>query len=442
MGHSSRKTKSPEEAAEKYTQTSEFMSSHPRSYDARRSPRHALRVTNLVFVILLLCVEIGLYIPSPDPLALRHLLLALVLMGLTVALNWNIFPVAMVYMAVWSVITVLPTFNGNAFLTGFLFCIAVVIVNCTLRQMLWSFVVPAIAFTATFIAVQQQYGIIDVAGVKDELVVLALNIVVAALAGLVIRFAVQTQEGRAQAAELRLARSEADRLNRDILLAGQMHDNLTNDLTTILTLAYAHTHGPENDPSGDWKRVSQSADHALATAHNAIDVLRGHGENMASFACQSNVFSSFDPEISDEDNSDLCGVLEDAARKAAEELNDLGFPGSVNIDRASLPSSVDPAVHDEVVRLVREICANVRRHGSKDGDWSLRISADPEEKTLIIVGMNTVDGNRPVIGRSGRGLELHARTIARLGGRLTTHLDDGIWTIRAVIPYQKPGRTD
>ncbi len=237
-------------------------------------------------------------------------------------------------------------------------------------------------------------------------------------------------------------------------------------------------HGVDDDPSGDWNRVSQSADHVLSTAHNAIDALSDHGENKgntASFARHSNVSAPPDTEISDEGNSDLCGVFENITQKAAEELNGLGFSGSVNIDPTGLPSSVDPAARDEAIRLVREICANVRRHGSKDGDWSLairgenirsknlsrqadsgreirgraseqldgnvqhaadRVGTGFSGQTLVIVGMNTIDDDHPVIGPSGRGLQLHRQTLARLGGTLTTSSDDGIWTIRAVIPVQ------
>ena len=471
-------------------------SRRPRQKRQWTAPRRAL----LAVTLFLLCVEIGLYTSSPDTLAAGHLVPALMLMGLTLALNWNIFPVAMLYMTIWAVMALTPTANGNPFMPAFLLCVVVVILNCTVRQMLWSFLVPAIAFTIMLIADQQRFRLFSVSGIGDEFVTLALNIALAALAGLSIRFALKAQEARAQKAELRLARAEADRLSRDILLAGQMHDNLTNDLTTILTLAYAHTHGTDDDPSGDWDRVSQSADHALSTAHKAIDVLRGHGENrgnVASFARHSSASASSGTEISDLDNSDLCGVaagnpdmgdgtgtgngrgdsfplmLENVAQKEAGGLSTLGFSGSVNIDPVSLPGSVSPAVRDEAVRLVREICANVRRHGSKDGDWSLSIRGEnirgknPGRQTnsgqeisgravgqsdgnvrhaadrvgtgfsgqaLVIIGMNTIDGNRPIIGASGRGLQLHRQAIARLGGTLATSSDDGVWTIRAVIP--------
>lgn len=437
--------------------------------NSSRAHRHwtGSRWASFAVTLFLLYVEIALYVSSPDPLAARHLVPALILMGLTVAINWNIFPVAMLSMTLWAVVTLLPTFNGNPFMPMFLLCIVVVILNCSLRQILLSFLVPAIAFTITLIVSQQKFHLFSVEGVKEEFVTVALNIALAALAGVSIRFAQKAQEARAQQAELRLARSQAKQLNRDILLAGQMHDNLTNDLTTILTLAYAHTHGTGRDPSGDWVRVSQSADRALVTAHNAIDVLRGHKENTASFARQSNVFAPYSSGISDADNSGLCGVvafpmmLENVVRKETEELNDLGFSGSANVDRASLPSSVDSVVHDEVVRLVREICANVRRHGSAGGDWSLTIRggnlnrrtdrsretdgqadeeersiADSDRRVLVIVGMNTIDSKRPVIGISGRGLKLHKQAILRLGGSLNTSSDDGIWTIRAVIPVR------
>lgn len=484
------------------------------------APRWAL----LTVTLFLLCVEIGLYTSSPDPFAAPHLVPALVLMGLTLAINWNIFPTAMLYMTIWSVMTLVPTANGSPFMPVFLLCIVVIILNCTVRQMLWSFLVPAIAFTLMLIADQQRFRLFSIAGIGDEFVTLALNISLAALAGLSIRFALKSQEARAQKAELRLAREEADRLGRDILLAGQMHDNLTNDLTTILTLAYAHTHdepsqaggggnnapsagefkGDNNissalgdqdgqardgttgsemamnnvsgDPDGDWGLVSKSADHALATAHKAIDVLRGRGGQTASFGRKINDSAPSSPKISDFSNSVSCGgegarlqaiggeginhskleqkdgndvsdsfstVLTDTVRKEAAELNYLGFAGSVNIDQASLPSSVSPAVCDEAVRLVREICANVRRHGSTDGDWSLSIrggnlSGDigtgASVWAIVIVGMNTIDGDRPIVGKSGRGLKLHRQTLARLGGSLTTSSNNGIWTIRAVIP--------
>lgn len=404
--------------------------------------RRAQRDLSIILTIALLAGEIFSYISSVDPWRPGHLIPALVLMALTLAPMFRVFPWTLVYMACWAVITFLPGFNGAAFLAAFLVDVASTIINCTGRQMLASFMAPLVIGGVTAVIMQLRFAFFSNADVRQEFLILVVDIALSALAGLAIRLAVRTSDLRAEQAELRLTKTTAQRLERDIRLAGRMHDDLTNDLTTILTLAYAH----KDDADEDWCTVSRLADRALSSAHSAIDVLRGRGEKTVASGESKHSDGNHEATSPEETSTEWRRIIEATARQETDNLHVLGFNGTLTFERADRKEDasakntqtdpVDPRAVDEARRLIREICQNIRRHGSKDGDWSLRIGEDQANKTIRILEMNTIDSGTSIIGTSGRGLALHHRTLKELGGSLETSAEDDTWILRAVVPLK------
>ena len=90
---------------------------------------------SVIAAIVLLIYEITIYVMSPAPLNVEHLLPALLLMGLTLGLVWRTYPFAMLFLSVWSIVTSMPTFNGAAFILTALSCIVMIIVNCSGKEL-------------------------------------------------------------------------------------------------------------------------------------------------------------------------------------------------------------------------------------------------------------------------------------------------------------------
>ena len=415
---------------------------------------------SVIAAIVLLIYEITIYVMSPAPLNVEHLLPALLLMGLTLGLLWRTYPFAMLFLSVWSIVASMPTFNGAAFILTALSCIVMIIVNCSGKELLFSFCIPLLLLTISM-GVLVSRNVIPAYQIRDAVLQLMGYIFQAALLGMLIRNIQRRMKVRVQAAQLQVEKQRAQQLERNVRLASQMHDGLTNDLSFIATIAYSHilqersearreetgegytTLSPlhsalsssepafspsSSDPSlaspqpvtssSDWQHVYDEAQDALDKAHFAIDRLRGK------------------PEPVDE-VADARGLLQQAVPRIANrekaKLDVLGFAGTVDVELAGIPDALSAQVRQEVIQLVTEVFANIRRHASVDGTYSVSLLFAPDCQALKIVAMNTLSSQSRG-GKSGRGLQLHQHIIEQLGGSLETSVDDDVWIVRATIP--------
>ena len=406
---------------------------------------------SVIAAIVLLIYEITIYVMSPAPLNVEHLLPALLLMGLTFGLTWRTYPFAMLFLSVWSIVASMPTFNGAAFILTALSCIVMIIVNCSGKELLFSFCIPLLLLTISM-GVLVSRNVIPLYQIRDAVLQLMGYIFQAALLGMLIRNIQRRMQVRVQAAQLQVEKQRAQQLERNVRLASQMHDGLTNDLSFIATIAYSHIlqeqseerreetredHTappsslfplPSSDPSlrspqpvtssSDWQYVYDEAQDALKKAHFAIDRLRG------------------EPEPVDE-IADARGPLQQAVSRIANrekaKLDALGFAGTVDVELAGIPDAMSAQVCQEAIQLVTEVFANIRRHASVDGTYSVSLLFAQDCQALKLVAMNTLSSQSRG-GKSGRGLQLHQHIIEQLGGSLETSVDDDVWIVRAAIP--------
>lgn len=415
---------------------------------------------SVIAAIVLLIYEITIYVMSPAPLNVEHLLPALLLMGLTLGLVWRTYPFAMLFLSVWSIVASMPTFNGAAFILTALSCIVMIIVNCSGKELLFSFCIPLLLLT-TSMGVLASRNVVPHYQIRDAVLQLMGYIFQAVLLGMLIRNIQRRMQVRVQSAQLQVEKQRAEQLERNVRLASQMHDGLTNDLSFIATIAYSHIlqersltaseetgqentsislsspSSPSSSPSlspssqsspslgnsqsatsSDWQHVYDEAQDALDKAHFAIDRLRGK------------------PEPVDE-VADARGPLQQAlpriANREKAKLDALGFAGTVDVELAGIPDALSAQVRQEVIQLVTEVFANIRRHASVDGTYSVSLLFAPDCQALKLVAMNTLSSQSRG-GRSGRGLQLHQHIIEQLSGSFETSVDDDVWIVRATIP--------
>lgn len=415
---------------------------------------------SVIAAIVLLIYEITIYVISPAPLNVEHLLPALLLMGLTLGLVWRTYPFAMLFLSVWSIVASMPTFNGAAFILTALSCIVMIIVNCSGKELLFSFCIPLLLLTISM-GVLVSRNVIPSDQIRDAVLQLMGYIFQAALLGMLIRNIQRRMQVRVQAAQLQAEKQRAQQLERNVRLASQMHDGLTNDLSFIATIAYSHilqersearreetgegyttlsplhsalsSSEPPFSPSSsgpslaspqpvtsssDWQHVYDEAQDALDKAHFAIDRLRGKPEPL--------------DEVADA-RGPLQQALPRIANREKAKLDALGFAGTVDVELAGIPDALSAQVRQEVIQLVTEVFANIRRHASVDGTYSVSLLFVSDCQALKIVAMNALSSQSRG-GKSGRGLQLHQHIIEQLGGSLETSVDDDVWIVRATIP--------
>lgn len=394
-----------------------------------------VHIITISVTVLLLIYEISVYSISSAPLRIDHLLVSVLLMALTVGLAWRIYPFAMLFLCVWSVMAFLPTFNGAAFIITVYSCIVIILVNCSGKQLFLSLFIPLTVFSST-VGVTAYRAVIPALTLRRGVVEIVINLFLVALVGILFRSIQHRMQLRVQAAQLQTEKQRAEQLERNVRLASQMHDGLTNDLSYIATLAYSHVlqeqaaaskddAAPDGDQGAaqrqapsDWQHVYEEAQAALDKAHFAIDRLRGKPEAIDEIADARGPLKEVLPRI--------------AAREKAK-LDALGFSGTLDVDLAHLPDSVSAPARSEAVQLVTELFANIRRHASDDGTYSVSFHYAPDFQAVKIVAMNTLSSASRG-GNSGRGLLLHYNILQNMGGAMETSEDDGVWILRATIP--------
>jgi len=99
-------------------------------------------------------------------------------------------------------------------------------------------------------------------------------------------------------------------------------------------------------------------------------------------------------------------------------------------DRRALPPGVDQAAY----RILREALTNAARHGA--GGAAVQLVFDPAALELEVT--NPVPSGTPVAARDGHGIVGMRERAVLLGGTLDASVADGVFRVRAVLPYRDP----
>ena len=252
----------------------------------------------------------------------------------------------------------------------------------------------------------------DGRGQEDVLVVIAFFQVVSGLAGYAIRqrrlrAQARRRDLRLQADELRLSQ-----LERETLIASRLHDTLTNNLSTMITMSELRR--LETTDSADLEYIDViigRARDSLDQAHAIIDMLHGHEPARVT------------------DIGTLASCLRDSAAALDAELARHGMHGDARVIVRSEAISCAPDVSDEVCGLLTELGNSLLRYGT--GTYMVCIELD---RTIHVCAMNEIGGHDDVAHRSGRGLSLHRETVERMGGKMRWGRDGDVWTVSVRIP--------
>ena len=122
--------------------------------------------------------------------------------------------------------------------------------------------------------------------------------------------------------------------------------------------------------------------------------------------------------------------IEASMRLVAQDLHDAGFQiechiaDNVNLRRGQISI---------LSRVLREMAANIIRHGDPKKPASLFISHNQQHIQLL--SANSVRESRTApLPSSGMGVLGMQERLAALGGTLTASNEDGTWLVSAIIP--------
>lgn len=324
-----------------------------------------------------------------------------VYIALCMAVPW--FPrAASIAVIVWYLCcAVLPATNAGAMLTG----------TCVAIAAVFAFMNTAICLALISSCALVLYLTTD----TDTMIAIMIFQTFAALTGYTCKRHADSIRQREQLAE---AQRTVAALSRDMALAAQLHDTVTNDLSYIITVASTERLDAK---SAVHKAILDSvinrSQDAFAKTHEVIDVLSGskHRDVSAATECR------------------LKAELESIMDAGQRRLRRLGFTGSCIVRGSDGSMHVLPDVHTEIRGLLLEIFANLRRHCNPPTDYT--VAVDIQHEVCTFTTMNTVNRTRlPKAQSSGRGLHLHQTIIESIGGKLDFAVDGDIWTLHAVIP--------
>ena len=113
-----------------------------------------------------------------------------------------------------------------------------------------------------------------------------------------------------------------------------------------------------------------------------------------------------------------------------EDIEQAGFAVNYHIaDNVSLTRAQTLILS----RVVREIAANIIRHGDPSKPATLTVSQN--ENRIQLLSTNTIiDSRTTTLPSSGAGLLNMRERLETLGGTLTTSAEDGEWIISATVP--------
>ncbi|PJM74715.1 hypothetical protein [Bifidobacterium simiarum] len=245
---------------------------------------------------------------------------------------------------------------------------------------------------------------------------------------------------RADAREQRLIRERLARTRHNQRLAGMIHDSVTNDLSQVVMLAYQARTQFDADANPrlavTMDAIDQRTHAALAGIHEVIDLLLD-GEPNGSGSPTGDEAKDMHGAVGgrDESSSDPIASLKRMADAEETKLHELGYRGVTRWEGDAI--AADPTRLALVEGLLKEIYANVLRHCTS-GDDAYHVFVTLDDATVRITEVNPVrEAPEAMRGlSSGRGLGLHRKAVEDAGGEFNAGVQDGTWTLDAMVPLR------
>lgn len=223
--------------------------------------------------------------------------------------------------------------------------------------------------------------------------------------------------------KLEKVESELSRRKRESNLAKDMHDSVSNDLSTILLLMEGNQ---ESFSKEQVEIIAERSRHALNEVHRIIDILGSEEQSDRGAHARNQVACSNLMSVSD---------LQQWCEQKDKDLSCVGLTGAsrVSVEGDSLFKSTH--IPSELHGLIEEIYANIIRHCTPNQDEYSIIIHVGLDGWRIIQTNTCLSGVKRLIGvPSGKGLALHKAAIENAGGTLTTNFEDSTWMLNCWIP--------
>lgn len=242
-----------------------------------------------------------------------------------------------------------------------------------------------------------------------------------ALFGCALRWNETATNSRMEAEQTKTRLREMESRNR---IAEAIHDAVTGDLSAAVFVAQRHigtNAGEHGADTKDWNQIDGYVRSALANVHRVIDEL--------------------DMDVTTLDDDDggraLADLLDATMDNGDRRLRALGFDITSVRHVAGGKPSASPAMTKLANGLLREIYANIARHAQPGSKVDLSVMLKPNVIEITQINLAQTDkGGRPLSG--GHGLAYFGKQLESCGGKLTTTLHDGDWTLFAYLPAPMP----
>jgi signal transduction histidine kinase len=275
----------------------------------------------------------------------------------------------------------------------------------------------AIAIWVIDVGLECLYSMATGGTAKDILIPITCN-ALAACVGIIWWLMRDRACRREREQELLRAAERTANLHRDIGIASRLHDSLTNDLSYIIMMTdiLSRDSDATSPHRSELESVHERAQEAFIHAHEVIGVLKGERS----------------PSVRNEVGA--IPVLESTLKGIRSELQNFGFRGTFHIDLLDRKLGVDDEILSEIVSLLGELSANIRKHCNPDQDsYEFRIGQGAGR--ISIMQMNTVSAlpEKSSIS-SGQGLRMHGVLIELLDGTMQCSMEDGVWIAAVTLP--------
>lgn len=209
----------------------------------------------------------------------------------------------------------------------------------------------------------------------------------------------------------------AERMAYNAEIAHYLHDYTTNDLNDIIMLADLALTQPDDPERRTVERIRTTAIDALKQTRMVIAALEGDGEETGRGAGTDGPL----PERR----------LMELIDEQRELLEAYGFEGSVLVAEHPLANCSDERAR-MVLRLVRELFANIAQHADADGGYTMTISATPAQLHITLTDRRSPDS----VSGMNTGLARYRARIAAMDGTWEAEEGDD-WTLAIVIPCDR-----
>ncbi|OXM99513.1 sensor histidine kinase [Bifidobacterium vansinderenii] len=247
----------------------------------------------------------------------------------------------------------------------------------------------------------------------------------------------RAQQAVEETSRLRDREREFKARERDLALAGSIHDAVTNELSSIALVAgrKARSEGLPDEERETYDGLYRQSLHALDELHKVIDVLRVPAVNGPSDS--TGPASSAASETADGDacnTNDGPTVIRAALDGIDRQLHRVGFDGAGTLTvGGNAPKTLSQVVVDATCSLLREICTNVMRHADPTQPYMIAVRIDGH--AITVTETNSCAADESWRGRAGGvGLAAQRSRIESLGGVMRTTRQDDSWIIHVELP--------